>query len=332
MVVEDPGVRGPVQPGPECRLAGQQSHLCPSEEDGSWWPQASDSWNELTERHLRGHLGLDSMPTVSRRTTVVVPDPDLDSQKRLQKLDGPCDPCRSTLNDMNRVYRVNPRTRRADLLSRPENCPPKRDPVCGDDGVTYDNECVMGQSGTIRGLEIQKVRSGHCQPQDKCQAECKFNTMCLNRRGTARCSCDCITYDGAYRPVCDRNSWTYSNDCERQKAECLQKAAIPVKHEGPCDLGIPSPCLSVECTFRTTCVVKNREVVCECQQVCLSRYDPVCGSDSHTYGNPCELDAMACVLRKEIKVKDKGPCDQCSKCQFGAICEAEMGRCVCPRV
>uniref|UniRef100_A0A452IZZ2 Agrin n=1 Tax=Gopherus agassizii TaxID=38772 RepID=A0A452IZZ2_9SAUR len=247
-----------------------------------------------------------------------------------KKLDGPCDPCRSTLNDMNRVCRVNPRTRRADLLSRPENCPPKRDPVCGDDGVTYDNECVMGRSGAIRGLEIQKVRSGHCQPQDKCQAECKFNAVCLNRRGTARCSCDRITCDGAYRPVCARNSRTYSNDCERQKAECQQKAAIPVKHEGPCDLGIPSPCLSVECTFGATCVVKNREAVCECQQVCLSRYDPVCGSDNRTYGNPCELDAMACVLRKEIKVKHKGPCDRCSKCQFGAICEAETGRCVCP--
>ncbi|XP_074916320.1 agrin isoform X8 [Chelonoidis abingdonii] len=247
-----------------------------------------------------------------------------------KKLDGPCDPCRSTLNDMNRVCRVNPRTRRADLLSRPENCPPKRDPVCGDDGVTYDNECVMGRSGAIRGLEIQKVRSGHCQPQDKCQAECKFNAVCLNRRGTTRCSCDRITCDGAYRPVCARDSRTYSNDCERQKAECQQKAAIPVKHEGPCDLGIPSPCLSVECTFGATCVVKNREAVCECQQVCLSRYDPVCGSDNRTYGNPCELDAMACVLRKEIKVKHKGPCDRCSKCQFGAICEAETGRCVCP--
>ncbi|XP_065277420.1 agrin [Emys orbicularis] len=247
-----------------------------------------------------------------------------------KKLDGPCDPCRSTLNDLNRVCRVNPRTRRADLLSRPENCPPKRDPVCGDDGVTYDNECVMGRSGAIRGLEIQKVRSGHCQPQDKCQAECKFNAVCLNRRGTARCSCDRIACDGAYRPVCAGDSRTYSNDCERQKAECQQKAAIPAKHEGPCDLGMPSPCLSVECTFGATCVVKNREAVCECQQVCLSRYDPVCGSDNRTYGNPCELDAMACVLRKEIKVKHKGPCDRCSKCQFGAICEAETGRCVCP--
>lgn len=68
---------------------------------------------------------------------------------------------------MNRVCRVNPRTRRVDLLSRPENCPPKRELVCGDDGVTYDNECVMGRLGTIRGLEIQKVRSGQCQHQGK---------------------------------------------------------------------------------------------------------------------------------------------------------------------
>uniref|UniRef100_A0A8C0FVF4 Agrin n=1 Tax=Bubo bubo TaxID=30461 RepID=A0A8C0FVF4_BUBBB len=214
-----------------------------------------------------------------------------------KKFDGACDPCKGVLNDMNRVCRVNPRTRRADLLSRPENCPPKRELVCGDDGVTYDNECVMGRSGAIRGLEIQKVRSGQCQHQDKCKDEC-------NR--------------------------TYSNDCERQKAECHQKAAIPVKHSGPCDLGTPSPCLSVECTFGATCVVKNQEAVCECQQVCQGRYDPVCGTDNRTYGNPCELDSMACVLKKDIKVKHKGPCDRCGKCQFGAICEAETGRCVCP--
>ncbi|XP_014796963.1 PREDICTED: agrin [Calidris pugnax] len=247
-----------------------------------------------------------------------------------KKFDGACDPCKGVLNDMNRVCRVNPRTRKAELLSRPENCPQKRELVCGDDGVTYDNECVMGRSGAIRGLEIQKVRSGQCQQQDKCKEECKFNAVCLNRRGTTRCSCDRITCDGTYRPVCARDSRTYSNDCERQKAECHQKAAIPVKHSGPCDLGTPSPCLSVECTFGATCVVKNQEAVCECQQVCQGRYDPVCGSDNRTYGNPCELDSMACVLKREIKVKHKGPCDRCGKCQFGAICEAETGRCVCP--
>uniref|UniRef100_A0A8C0VJ11 Agrin n=1 Tax=Cyanistes caeruleus TaxID=156563 RepID=A0A8C0VJ11_CYACU len=235
-----------------------------------------------------------------------------------KKFDGPCG---EEGLEMSRE-KINPQT--------PESCPPSGDPVCGDDGVTYGSECAMARSGALRGMDIQKVRSGQCQQQDKCKDECKFNAVCLNRRGAARCSCDRITCDGAFRPLCGRDSRTYGSDCERRRAECLQQASIPTKHSGPCDLGTPSPCLSVECAFGATCVVKNQEAVCECQQQCQGRYDPVCGSDQRTYGNPCELRAMACVLQRDIGIKHKGPCDRCGKCQFGAICEAETGRCVCP--
>ncbi|XP_064586830.1 agrin isoform X4 [Zonotrichia leucophrys gambelii] len=247
-----------------------------------------------------------------------------------KKFDGPCDPCQAVPSEPGRVCRVNPRTRRAELLPRPEGCPPGRDPVCGDDGVTYESECAMARSGAIRGMDIQKVRSGQCQPQDQCPEPCRLGAVCLNRRGAARCSCERIACDGAFRPLCARDGRTYGSDCQRRRAECLQQQHIPTRHSGPCDLGAPSPCLSVECSFGATCVVKNQEAVCECQQQCQGRYDPVCGTDQRSYGSACELQAMACLLQRDIGVRHKGPCEPCGKCQFGAICEAETGRCVCP--
>ncbi|MEE6485059.1 hypothetical protein FKM82_014154, partial [Ascaphus truei] len=215
----------------------------------------------------------------------------------------------------------------ATCVCKKTTCPSVVAPVCGSDYSTYSNECELERAQCNQQRRIKVISKGPC---DKCKDECKHNAVCLNRRGVARCSCDRITCDGAYKPACGRDSRTYANDCERQKAECHQKTAIPVKHKGPCDLHARSPCLDVECAFGAACVVKNQQAVCECQQVCQGVYDPVCGSDKRTYGNPCELEATACALKKEITVKHKGPCDRCGKCQFGAICEAETGRCVCP--
>uniref|UniRef100_A0A8C5ISE8 Agrin n=1 Tax=Junco hyemalis TaxID=40217 RepID=A0A8C5ISE8_JUNHY len=242
-----------------------------------------------------------------------------------KKFDGPCDPCQAVPSEPGRVCRVNPRTRRAELLPRPEGCPPGRDPVCGDDGVTYESECAMARSGAIRGMDIQKVRSGQCQPQDQCPEPCRLGAVCLNRRGAARCSCERIACDGAFRPLCARDGRTYGSDCQRRRAECLQQQHIPTRHSGPCDLGAPSPCLSVECSFGATCVVKNQEAVCECQQQCQGRYDPVCGTDQRSYGSACELQAMACLLQRDIGVRHKGPCGETR------LGRCVAGQCLCPR-
>ncbi|XP_029818263.1 agrin [Manacus vitellinus] len=241
-----------------------------------------------------------------------------------KKFDGLCASCQAQIPEhkQSRAPRVNPRTRRAELLPRPEGCPPRREPVCGDDGVTYDNECVMGRSGAIRGLEIQKVRSGQCQQQDKCRDECKFNGVCLNRRGSARCSCDRIACDGAFRPVCARDSRTYGNDCERQKAECHQKAAIPVKHSGPCER-------CGKCQFGAICEAETGRCVCPTE--CVPSAQPVCGSDGRTYGSECELHVRACTQQTNILVAAQGDCKSCGStvCSFGSRCVG--GQCVCPR-
>ncbi|KAM5266998.1 agrin isoform 8-T8 [Hipposideros larvatus] len=246
-----------------------------------------------------------------------------------KKFDGPCDPCQGALSDPSRLCRVNPRTRHPEMLLRPESCAARQAPVCGDDGVTYDNDCIMGRTGAARGLLLQKVRSGQCQPRDQCPDQCRFNAVCLSRRGRPRCSCDRITCDGAYRPVCAHDGHTYDNDCWRQQAECQQQRAIPAKHQGPCDQP-RSPCLGVQCPFGAACAVKNGNAECVCQQACSGLYDPVCGSDGVTYGSTCELEATACALGQEIRVARRGPCDRCGQCRFGALCEAETGRCVCP--
>ncbi|XP_069039939.1 agrin isoform X5 [Lepisosteus oculatus] len=251
-------------------------------------------------------------------------------QKNIRKEhDGPCDPCQDSRSNPNVACRVEPRTRRPQTFASPESCPADREPVCASDGQTYDNKCRMERTGKLQGLELKVLHAGRCRKEDECPEGCPFNAVCQVERSGPRCSCEAIQCDGTYSPLCGTDGRTFGNNCERRRAECQARAYIPVK-QGPCGLHDPSPCQDKPCGFGAACVVRNGEPVCECPDACPKVHDPVCGDDEHTYGSQCEMKAMGCVLQREIRIRHKGPCEPCSSCRFGAICDTETGRCVCP--
>uniref|UniRef100_A0A3Q1HLV5 Agrin n=1 Tax=Acanthochromis polyacanthus TaxID=80966 RepID=A0A3Q1HLV5_9TELE len=244
---------------------------------------------------------------------------------------GRCDPCKDSENSLNAMCWVEAVTRQPLRFGPPESCPPNNEPLCASDGQTYPSECAMTATGFQKGIKLKKIHAGQCRKLVECKEECLFNAVCLVEQLNARCSCDPIECDGIYKPECGKDGHTYTNECLRRKAECLSKTLIPIKHQGPCDLNLPSPCLDKECDHGAMCVVKNNEPVCECPEACPQTSDPVCGSDGHSYGSPCEMRAMGCALQKVIHIQHKGPCDEaCANCSFGAICDAQSGLCVCP--
>uniref|UniRef100_A0AAQ4P5X2 Agrin n=1 Tax=Gasterosteus aculeatus aculeatus TaxID=481459 RepID=A0AAQ4P5X2_GASAC len=244
---------------------------------------------------------------------------------------GSCDPCKESENNLNTMCRVGALTRQTIVFRPPEMCPPGNEPLCASDGQTYSSVCALEATALQKGVKLRKIHAGPCKRlgKERCQAACPFNGVCVVEQQSARCSCDPIECDGTYKPVCGKDGRTYTNDCARRRGGVRSKSKINIPNVQQ-DLSIPSPCLGKECDHGAVCVVKNGEPVCECPEACPQTSDPVCGSDGHSYGSPCEMRAMGCALQRAIQIQHKGPCDEaCANCSFGAICDAQSGQCVC---
>ncbi|GAA6107264.1 agrin isoform X1 [Tachysurus ichikawai] len=90
-----------------------------------------------------------------------------------------------------------------------------------------------------------------------------------------------------------------SSDLRKHKLAVLQ---LTVYHS----------CRGKLCGFGATCErdptdPSKGECVCKKTQ-CPSVVAPVCGSDSSTYSNECELEKAQCNTQRRIKVMRKGPC------------------------
>jgi hypothetical protein len=92
-----------------------------------------------------------------------------------------------------------------------------------------------------------------------------------------------------YEPVCGSNAVTYSNICDLEAEACLKKTTILIQHMGEC-----------------VNVAEARDA--GCNVACTMQWSPVCGSNTKTYGNLCQLEADACLRKTSISITHVGEC------------------------
>ncbi|XP_070168746.1 agrin isoform X2 [Polyergus mexicanus] len=169
-------------------------------------------------------------------------------------------------------------------------CPAEFQPVCGDDGISYGNECKLRLEACQHRREIRVLYQGLCNGCEN--KKCEFYGECeSDSAGEAKCVCpskceSSVTEPAGAEKVCGSNGVTYDNECDLKRASCTSRTFIAISYVGDCEM-----CTRVKCEHGAHCVAG----VCVCPKVCPeSSGELVCGSDVKTYQSECELQRAAC--------------------------------------
>lgn len=181
-------------------------------------------------------------------------------------------------------------------------------PVCGSDGVTYNNDCLLEFAAckSENGKKITKASAGRCregrQEEEDVTVENPFlqqtdevkneeTALPLPSQTAGECNANCVR---EFKPICGTDGVTYNNKCLLDLAACKKTDGekISEAHTGRCREGKQVSEINENC----------REFKC------TRELNQVCGSDGKTYNNECVLKFEACLSNSQVFVAHNGTC------------------------
>ncbi|XP_053203180.1 agrin-like [Panonychus citri] len=201
-----------------------------------------------------------------------------------------------------------------------EDCPLDGRNVCGTDGLTYPNECLLNLNSCQKNIIILIANYDTC---DVCKnVHCKYGAVCS--KGSCICPTEC---PNTLEPVCSSDGLTYTNECHLRHSICSNGIPLTVSYYGECHemrssetseliggVGYIQTCDPNTCLYGGTCDYDNKGIPqCLCSYSCPSQEsdeDQVCGSDGRLYENECKLQEEACRRQQDIKPENLISCEE----------------------